>query len=276
MSSGASRDDQYAVQTSITDYPDGNLLSKNSVDISSPIDNLLPYPVMRGNFLNNKIAQLNNLSNEIYFANASFEILNFTIYENNASGPFSVMAYLEANYTLNSSIAYWKINRSYTVPVTLQGLPDPYLGVMTKGIRTNNISWMPANQSTIVLTYQIIWQFVNFTQFLKYKAYKPEPDGPSYLMRLSNNTSFSRCCGIESLIFFEDYPINMTQIDYCYWSGTCLGSIPGQASSLYNISNISKVSAVPFSKFLLDPYHVSTYNLTESAKFFTNESQFPP
>ena len=249
-------------------YPQGQAYKTGTYPISFYLDSKLSSPIIGNNYLSAKLQELANLSKDIYFYNTSFYIIDYSIYQDNQSGPWAVIAEANVNYTVNTTIAAWLANISVKSKVPIVGIEDPYIAIKTNGLYTNKIVNSFEGITTDYLTNSKLWGYGNFTNMLKYKAYKPDPNAPNYLMRFYDNMSASSCCGIESLIYFDDYNVNMSYIDYCYWSNICPGSQPGLNVSLYTVDELS----IPPFNFLIEPYHAVQYQISQNTTFYTNDS----
>src|SRR3989344_2595345 len=259
------------IKKSPNPYFEGDLNVTYNTPISYPIDDKLSSPVMKKSGIVGKMDELVGLLDEVYHVNMSYDVLKFNLSQNNESGPWFAILEFHINYTINSSTAYWQENRSASTKVSLLGLPDPYITIMTRldGLDyQNTITYEFANGSAVDTTYANVWQFFNVTEFLKYHPYNHETRAPSYFMRFFNDMTSSLCCGIESPIWFQNYITNITFFDYCFWSGICPSSIPFGEVSLYTVNGITNSSYI----FLIEPYHAVKYNLTGYLSFYTDES----
>ncbi|MFH1590794.1 MAG: hypothetical protein ABIC95_02605 [archaeon] len=193
-----------------------------------------------------------NLTVDFLKIDMNYTIHGVSIYQDNMTGPWQLGLSADVTLELNATVAEWTSRQAINVILPLEGHLDPLYSVSTGGLFNN----------TLHRTNITRWNVSYVKEFISFMDYRFEPDGPSYLMRLQNDTNSSNCCGIESLIYFESTK-NMSFVDYCYFGEKCEGSNPNGTFSLYNITGITNESH----QFKLEQYHIveAKYNLTAQA-----------
>jgi hypothetical protein len=206
------------------------------------------------NLLNNITVLVNeSLKVETEIKMGSFE--SFNIFQDNTTGPWKIAVNLSLNYTITSELALWNItNQNYNVQIYLDNLPDPYFTINSNGTKRN-------------ITYyeEIVWDYETFKIFYNKKYYVWSNISPSYLSRLTNDTSPSNNTGIHTILLKGEDQKNIGElngynnisfIDFCYFTNGCNG--------LYKINNISSdyVDESNLSyPFRIDTYHATFYNI---------------
>ncbi len=267
-----SEDNSVDIIQSNKDPIDGFVILKDNPFFDLDMDTLLPYNVINGNYLTNRLSQFSNLSNLVYMVNSNFTINNFSIFQDLDSGPWDLVVSLNVNYTFNASIASWQSNKTMQTKVNILGLEDPYISLETNNQFGNNITNIINDTTTDQLSNKHLWNITYLGYMIDSHAYRFEENAPSYLMRFTTNIAPSSCCGIESIVYLQNQDVNMSYIDYCFWSGTCPGSNVNENISLYNVTGITTNTF----RFLLEPMHGQRYNVTEYMNFSTNLSTGSP
>jgi len=253
--------DRTGIRATDDAYTNGTLYSSDSPSITVKIDDVTGQKIMEGNTLLERLEGIENASRRIFFTETDFNIVNITLYQDNDTAHWYVGVGLNVSYVINSTIAYWKNNILVTSLLSIVGMEDPYYYVMSN--RTTRIIENEfENITTEDITKNFLWNLTYLQKHINYTTYKPEEKAPNFLMRFTNNTNSSICCGIESIISNQSEK-NMSYIDYCFWSGTCDGSDPDGNFSLYAIDGIT-TEEYPFK---LEPYHWKQYNVSEYARW---------
>lgn len=220
-----------------------------------PIDTITGKKIMDNNTLTNWSNRIIETAKNTLNVNTTMSISNVSVYQ---TKPWSIDAKLIVSFTVNSNVAEWKKeNVTITASLSIEGLSDPYYLVNTNGLYSTKIK-----KSSIEFNQ---WNISNVREHLRNGTYVywQNPDAPSFLMRFTNTTTNSSCCGIESLV----NPNKITPseqiesyVDYLFWTH----AYNTKCSELYNITNPSTGGGLwdEFRYFKLDLSHVIKYNIT--------------
>ena len=183
--------------------------------------------------------------------------VNTTIIINNVSAfqtqPWVIDSRLSLNLTVLSNVAEWRKSATITTTIGIEGFHDPYYLVNTNKAYTNQIK-----KSTVEFNQ---WNITKVRERLRNGSYMywQNSDAPSFLMRFTNTTSPSECCGIESFVNpnkiapsdrIESY------VDYLLWTH----KFANNCTQLYNITSLWD----EFNYFKLDLEHLVRYNITSA------------
>jgi len=175
---------------------------------------------------------------------ADFKIHNISIYQDN---PWEVKSKVELEIHIQDigKIAEWRINKSITSAISIQGFEDPLYIVNGFGRLTNNINKTP------YLNFVSGNDPSNLISHANKSYYAANTNAPSFLQRLVNDSSPSPY-GIESMVNLEmvsgrSLPLYTSSsiIDYLYWQGIESGD--------YRLNNTP-------SWMRIDASHLSNYN----------------
>ena len=218
----------------------------NGVDI----DSITGKKIMFNNTLtdwNNKIIQT---AKDTFNVNTTIVVNSVSVFQ---TKPWSIDSELSVNFTVQSNVAEWKKSSAISTTFSIEGLPDPYYLVNTKSTSsyTNQIkkSGVEPNQ----------WNTAKTREHLRNGTYVhwENSDAPSFLMRFTNTTTNSSCCGIESLVnpnkIVPSDKID-SYADYLFWTH----KFANNCTQLYNITGLWD----EFKYLKLDFEHVARYNIT--------------
>lgn len=222
-----------------------------------PIDSITGKKIMENNTLMNWSKKIAAAAKDTYNANTTILLKNVTAAQ---AKPFSIYATLIMDLDVQSNAAEWKIeNLTISSSISIEGLDDVLYLVNTNGKATNKIkmSSVQFNQ----------WNITKVREALKNGTYVhwEQSDAPSFLMRFTNTTTDSNCCGIESFVNPNnlDAPDQIgSYADYQFWNQTFIT----QCSLLYNITNPATGGGLwdEFRYFKLDIGHIAKYNITDN------------
>lgn len=224
--------------------------------------------------LNSMLNELAIISKDELHVKTRFEPVSLNVFQNNETGPWNVGINFTINYFVDGDLATWNKSSNIITQFRIIGLEDPIYSYNSKqDLQSNNKNIITANG------FKENWTIENFKLFVRNQTYRYDSKAPSYLLRLINDISASPCCGIESMINLNNMKIeenkNATFVDYCYWSGICIGedygnyiwTIEGDKFSKPNITYYGEErDTLPeheFYRFKLDTYHIGRYNLTD-------------
>jgi len=202
-----------------------------------------------------KIGQMMLMASDYLHINMTYDIVDVYPYQSNETGPFGIGIIMIINYSSDVGVAYWnKSNLTLNITYDISDFDDPMYIVNTSNDHPRKF----------IASSFTGWNSTYLSQHIANETYKHDEMAPSFLMRFEGDFGNSTCCGIESVIdqgVYGDYAYaNMSFIDYCYFGQNCPGSRDGN-KSLYNVTGITNPPGYPF---LIEPYHVEQYNLTEA------------
>lgn len=226
-----------------------------------PIDSINKKKIMENNTLTNWSDRITRAAKETFNVDTNITIINVSVTQ---TDPWRLTSRLSVNTTIKFNAAEWKRSRDIITAVGLEGLYDPYYllntppGLYDKRVKKSDIPFDKWNISQVRSTLK------NAT-YIYWKNSK----APGFLMRFSNNTNSSACCGIESLIDPNILSQSQAQgdqresyVDYLFWSHAY--NPVENCTQLYNITNPATGGGIwdEFSYFKLDLDHVVMYNIT--------------
>ena len=220
------------------------------------IDSITGKKIMENNTVTNWTSRIASISRDTFNINVSITLKSVSL---NQSNPWNVDLKLVMNYNIKSNVADWN-NDNVTVGTTLsiEGFDDPLYLVNTGGIYSNKIK-----KSSLEFDK---WNITFVREHIRNGTYVHWQDSaaPSFLMRFSNITTNSSCCGIESLInpnLVSPSDQTGSYVDYLFFNQTYIN----QCSRLYNITNplTGKIGLWDeFRFFKLDVDSITNYNIT--------------
>ena len=211
--------------------------------------------IMKGKTIIDTLKILENLSQDAYHINTTFEKnpdkIKVVVFQNDKTGPWQVGVNMSISYFVDADLAEWNISSQVIEAVfSISGLDDPMYMFNTGKVFTNHINQAPFKT----------WNITNLNASIINRTYKYDSKVPNFLMRFYNDNSQSLCCGIESLVYPEILKVQPTLdkgnsfVDCAYWGGGC-----GEGR-LFNITGITHYPDYPFR---LDFDHVISYNVAD-------------
>ena len=228
-----------------------------------PIDSITGNSIMFNNTITDWSSRIIKIGNDTFNIDTSITLWNITV---NQSGPRDVDLGLLMSYDIKSNVAEWqRDNVTVRTSLSIEGFDDPLYLINTQGRYSNKIkiSSMEFNQWNLTFTREHIrngtyvhWQ---------------ESAAPNFLMRFSNITTNSSCCGIESIVNPNlVIPPDQAEsyVDYHFFNQSFLS----HCDQVYNITkpstgNIGLWDEFRFVKLDLD--HITKYNIT--SEYITKE-----
>jgi len=213
---------------------------------------------MQGNTLDNWLARMSNISKNTLNVMTNFTVNNVEISQ---VRPWFVDLKLNISFSLVSETSAWNVS-GYIAKSELEisNFDDPYYFLNSDGNTVNII-----NRTNIT---QGQWNFERVKNHIRHGTYVhfSNSRAPSFLMRFTNTSLNSSCCGIESLV----NPTNLlmpnhmeSYADFLFFNH----SYQNKCSELFNITDTSFKSEFPhfklnFNKILL--YNISLSEITSS------------
>lgn len=220
------------------------------------IDSITGKKIMYNSTLINWSQMIIKVAKDTLNVNTTIVIENVSVYQ---TKPWSIDSRLVLSFDVLSNAAEWaRKNVSIITEISIEGLYDPYYLVNTNRKYTNQIKKSSLDNNK--------WNISNLRDQLRNDTYIhwQQSGAPTFLMRFTNTTTNSSCCGIESLV----NPNKLSQsdqresyVDYLFWSHTY--NNPANCTQLYNITNPSTGGGIwdEFRYFKLDLIHVVEYRI---------------
>ena len=220
-----------------------------------PIDSVTGKKIMENNTLTNWSNKIISTARDAYNVNTTISLNDVTIRQ---TKPFNIDTTLVMNINVKSNVAEWNIsNLKISTSISIEGFDDVLYLVNSDGRTANKIK-----MSSIAFNQ---WSITKVREHLRNGTYVhwEQSEAPSFLMRFTNTTTNSSCCGIESLVNPNNLAVPdqiESYVDYQFWNRT----FKTQCSLLYNITNPSTGGGLwdEFRYFKLDINHVIKYNIT--------------
>ena len=220
------------------------------------VDSITGKKIMDNSTVTNWTARIIQTGRDAFNINVSIALENVTI---NQSEPWGIYVRLLMGYDIQSNVAEWKHgNVSVRASLDIEGFDDPLYIMNTKGLYSNKIkrSGVEFNE----------WNLSAAREHLRNGTYVHRQDStaPSFLMRFSNLTTNSNCCGIESLVnpnLVSPSDQIGSYVDYKFFNQTFIA----RCSQIYNITNPQTGNIGlwdEFRFFKLDVDSITNYNIT--------------
>jgi hypothetical protein len=216
--------------------------------------------LMEGNTFNYRLDNIESASENYFHLETQFKKndTRVVIFQTNETGSWQVGINLTMNYSVDADVAKWNKTKTFTTFLDLTKFDDPlYL------INAEDSQKHQKIKPTIFNSTQ--WNITTLRIHVNNETYRYDENATSYLSRMFNSTSKSKCCGIESFInqTLCNNVEDKSYVDFCFWSNACNTANSGYGGSLYNITGISNASY----PLKLDAYHIGQYNVTDYAVF---------
>ncbi|HLC60130.1 MAG TPA: hypothetical protein VJJ52_01750 [Candidatus Nanoarchaeia archaeon] len=221
-----------------------------------PIDSITEKKIMDNHTVTNWTARLVQAGQDTFNTNTSITLQAVKL---NQSVPWDVDVTLVMSYSIKSNVAEWKRdNVTVGASVNIEEFEDPLYFINTNGVYSNKIkrSGLEFNQWNITF----VREHVQNGTYVHWQ----DSQAPNFIMRFSNITSNSSCCGIESLvnpIMVSPSDQGGSYVDYLFWNQT----YNSQCTQVYNVTNPATGNIGlwdEFKFFKLDVDHITKYNVT--------------
>lgn len=216
-----------------------------------------------------RFAVIAGLAQDAYGINTTYKLnpnsagYNFSLVQDNETGPWQVRAEFNITLLVNATLMSWNTTRYITVLLPIEGLKDPYYGM-----NYDSDTYQPVIRRTTVLKDN--WTLATFKDHVRNVTYDQDEMAPDFLTRLANKSlPESVCCGIESLINPASDRLNLPQkynwsyVDHCFFGHQCNASREGD-KVLWNVTGFTNNAlSTDGYGFLLTTYHlIGKYNLS--------------
>ncbi len=221
--------------------------------VNKKIDDITKNNIMEGYTLTEWNEKISKMAKEVLNVDTSINVTNVTVFQ---TGPWDIGINLTVNISIESEVAKWKDTLNISTTFEIEGLLDPYYLLNTNGLYSKRIK-----EST---TGYNDWNVEKLREQLKDETYFhwEGSDAPSFLMRLSDPTKKSSCCGISSLVDPNKItPQDQTEsyVDYLFWNHEF-----NDCKELYKIPKLEDVEPT-FKNFKLDINYILKYKVEDEA-----------
>jgi len=231
------------------------VLLQGTID-GQPIDSFIEPDIMAGNAYPEWLAKIKATADNAFNINTNFSAIaanDIRVYQ---TSPWLLTVDANISFTVSSETASW--NKSIVVRsgIDIQNFNDPYYLINTQGLYSNRI-----NKSSVSFDE---WDINKVKDHIRHGTYVhfERSKAPNFIMRFTNTSLNSGCCGIESAVNPSKPAIGdkmESYADYLFFNHT----YQNRCTELYNITEPSFKSEFPH--FKLDFEHLVLYNLTTGA-----------
>ena len=202
--------------------------------------------------------------------------MNFTVYQDNLTGPFMVGVNLTVNYSVSAGDVMVNNTENITASFSIEGLSDPLYAVGSGKIAEDKDAFgnFVVYTNYFNVTNLTNWNISSFYHEVEWRLYRYEQNASSFLTRFHGRDERSPCCGIESLInpvvmstVGDDVfgAVEKPYVDWCYYgpANRCEDVAPNPLGPLWNVTCVtSEIDGDKFFRFAIDTYHAQRYNIT--------------
>ena len=218
-----------------------------------PIDIFIEPDIMTGNTYPDWLEKIRATADSAFNVNTNFDAIainDISVYQ---TRPWFLTVDANISFRVYSETASWDKNIIVRSEIDIQNFNDPYYLINTAGLYANRINKSGVNFNE--------WNLNKAKDHIKYGTYVhfENSKAPSFILRFTNTSTNSSCCGIESLVNPNNPPVGNAMesyADYLYFNHT----YQNKCTELYNITEPSFKSEFP--GFALDFEHLVLYNLT--------------
>ncbi|MCH8004503.1 MAG: hypothetical protein IH934_07800, partial [Nanoarchaeota archaeon] len=156
-----------------------------------PIDDITGQNIMKGNTYINWTDKVINISEDIFNVNINITVRSIDVFQ---LTPWTITVGANISFSVNSETASWDKNVSIKTKIAIERFDDPYYLINTGGSYINRV-----NRSNIKFNE---WNISNLKDHIRIGTYVhfENSKAPSFVMRFTNTSLKSSCCGIESLV----------------------------------------------------------------------------
>jgi len=214
-----------------------------------PIDSIIGQNMMEGNNYNDWLDKINITAKSLYNIDSTFSMETMKVYQ---TDPWEMIVDANVSFSITSETASWKNTINIITKIDIGKFNDPYYSINTGGLYNNKI-----NRSFVKLTE---WNLETIAEHIKHGTYihVPQSKAPSFIMRFTNTSTNSSCCGIQSIVDPNKLPISLNKInsytDYQFFNNT----YQINCDKVFNITSLWP----DYEPVKLDFNHMAMYNLT--------------
>ncbi|MBI2208827.1 hypothetical protein HYU50_05010 [Candidatus Woesearchaeota archaeon] len=211
--------------------------------------------IMAGNTYPDWLEKIRTTADNAFTISTNFNattVNDISVYQ---TRPWFLTVDANVSFIVYSETASWNKNIVVRSEIDIQNFNDPYYLINTRGLYSNRI-----NKSSVNFDE---WDINKTMDHIRHGTYVhfENSKAPSFIMRFTNTSLKSSCCGIESVVNPNEPAIGNkmeSYVDYLFFNHT----YQNMCTQLYNITEPSFKSEFPH--FKLDFEHLVLYNLTES------------
>ncbi len=231
-------------------------------------DDCVGNDLMKDKNITKRLADLENASLSAFRLKVKFgmnyDSMNFTVYQNNLTGPFIVGVNLTINYSVAAGDVMVNNTQNISAFFSIEGLPDPLYAVESmKTLQDGGVVYTNYFNATNLTN----WNISTFYHQVEWRLYAHDENASSFLDRFYGRDERSPCCGIESLInpvvmSTVNGEVEKPYVDWCYY-GPANRCTPATTGALRNITCVTdEDDGDKFFNFAIDTYHAERYNIS--------------
>ena len=218
-----------------------------------PIDSFIEPDIMAGNTYPEWLARIKTTADSTFNIKTNFTAIASNDIKVYQTSPWLLAVDANISFTVSSETASWNKSIAVRSKIDIQNFNDPYYLINTQGLYSNRI-----NKSSVEFDE---WDINKVKDHIRHGTYVhfEKSKAPNFIMRFTNTSLNSSCCGIESAVNPNKPAIGNkmeSYADYLFFNHT----YQNRCTELYNITEPSFKSEFPH--FKLDFGHVVLYNLT--------------
>ena len=225
------------------------------LDFEAAFEEVLLYgtiggtPIMADNTYAVWASKIKNVSEFTFNVDTKIEVNDIEIYQ---IRPWFLTVDANISLTLTSETASWDKNMMVRTEIDIQKFDDPYYLINTGGTYRNRI-----NKSDVKFNE---WTLEKVKEHIQYGTYThfQNSNSPSFIMRFTNTSFNSSCCGIESIVNPNDPSVGDgfgSYADYLFFNHT----YQNKCNELYNVTSLW----LEFKPVQMEFEHLALYNLTD-------------
>lgn|SRR3989338_5824990 len=216
-----------------------------------PIDNFIEPDIMSGNTYPEWLERIKSAANPTFNVNTNFGAISADDIKVYQTRPWFLTVDMNITFSVSSETASWNKNVLASSEIDIQYFSDPYYLINTAGLYPNKI-----NKTDIKFNE---WNVNKFRDHIRHGTYAhfENSKAPNFIMRFTNTSLNSSCCGIESMVNPNKPTIGEdmeSYADYLFFNH----SYKNKCNELYNLTELWD----QYNGFKLDFGHLALYNLT--------------
>ena len=207
------------------------------------IDTYYAGEIMTDNTYGDWVDKITATAKDAFNIDTVYGVSEIIVYQ---TTPWVVDVGAKLSFNISSEIASWNKTAIIKTQIEIENFYDPYYLVNTGGSYENKIRKSGTGPGE--------WDVEEVKAFIRGDGnYTHWESSPSFLMRFTDDTSASSCCGIESLVNPNNVPDKDTSyVDYLYWES----SSPCPNNVLYSVNGMDN-------EFKLYSEGISRYGLQD-------------
>ncbi|MAE42204.1 hypothetical protein CMO93_00405 [Candidatus Woesearchaeota archaeon] len=213
--------------------------------------NLDDTSIMVGDTYNDWINKIKTTADSTFSIDVDFDVVDVNDVQVYQIRPWFLSVDANVSFTITSETASWDKEVLITTKIDIERFNDPYYLINTGGAYINRI-----NKSSVKFNE---WNLDKVKDHISYGTYTHFQDSkaPNFIMRFTNTSFNSSCCGIESLVN-PNGPTIADEVesyaDYLYFNHT----YQNRCDDIFNVTIIWD----EFNDFELEFEHLVLYNVS--------------